>query len=223
MYFLWSIHIFLLADSGLLHISVQPRFGDKDKINTFGTRIESTKTVCHHIGTGLHGYGKLGCSWKVCLPQTLLCAVITALRVCCPAVSAGTAAEKVPVSKHPAAETGLWILKKWQRWWRCCTDASHDESSRNCHSAAEIKLRPHLCTYVFSRFSNFTHGHRGPCIGCSVIPSCDVSGNDAITCTGWEPKALTPATLVLPSCATGCVLESESHQTVNRVWPSRLI
>lgn len=124
-----SIYFFLLADSGLLHISVQPRFGDKDKINTCGTRIESTKTVCHHTGTGLHGYGKLGCSWKVCLPQTLLCAVITALRVCCPAVSAGTAAEKVHVSEHPAAETELWLPKKWRRCWRCCTDASHVETA----------------------------------------------------------------------------------------------
>lgn len=60
-------------------------------------------------------------------------------------------------------------------------------------------------------------------LGCSVISSFDVNENDVITRTGWEPKALAPATLVLPSCATGCVLESESHQMVNRVRPSRLI
>lgn len=123
------MHIFVLADSGLLHISVQPRFGDEDKINTFGTRVERTKTVCHHIGNGLHGYGKLGSSWKACLPQTLLCAVITALRVCCPAVSGGTVEEKVHVSKHPAAETELRILKKRQRWWRRCAHAHHDETA----------------------------------------------------------------------------------------------
>lgn len=75
----------------------------KRKINTFGTRVQNTETVCHHTGASLHGYGKLGCSWKVCLPQTLLCALITALRACCPAVSGGTAAGKAPVSKHATA------------------------------------------------------------------------------------------------------------------------
>lgn len=103
LYLLQFMHISVFSDSGLLHVLAQPRCGDKDKINTFGTRVENTKTVCHHIGAGLHGYGKLGCSWKVCLLQTLLCALITALRVCCPAVSGGTAAQKVHVSKHPAA------------------------------------------------------------------------------------------------------------------------
>lgn len=208
-------YFFCLLTQGYCTSLCRPRFGDKDKINTFGARIESTKTVCHHTGTGLHGYGKLGCSWKVCLPQTLLCAVITALRVCCPAVSTGTAAEKVHISKHPAAETELWILKKWQPRW----------NSRNCHSAAEIKLWPHLCTYIFFPVFQMSHADIVVLVSAArwFLPVMWMGMMTCITCTGWEPKALTPATLVLTSCATGCVLESESHQTANRVRPSHLI
>lgn len=37
----------------------------------------------------------------------------------------------------------------------------------------------------FSRFSNVTRGHRGPRIGCSVISSCDVNGNDDLHHLHW--------------------------------------
>lgn len=158
--------------------------------------------VCDHIGAGLHGYHKLGCSWKVCLLQTLLCALITALRVCCPAVSGRT--EKVHVATHPAAEAELGLAKKRWRRRRCCPDTRHDEAAETVPQL-QRSHSPFLNLTVIVVLASRT------C--CSVI-------SDLRAMLSVAPARSPRRWLLLPFCATDCVLESESHQMV---WPSRLI
>lgn len=69
--------------------------------------------VCRHSGTYFHGYGDPGWPMKACLLQTLLCALISALCVSCPAVR-GVMGGHRGWDDSMGEKMNVWVKVQWK-------------------------------------------------------------------------------------------------------------
>lgn len=117
------------------------------------------------------------------------------------------------LAKSPAAQTEARMLKKWRWQWRCCTAPWWN--SRNCRSPAEIRLLKRLYLFSIIEFHTQSWWSSPLVLAARWFSSFDVNESGVVAST--HCKTLNPGTLMLPSCATVCILKSESHQMVHRV------